>query len=183
MFTSGLERRLWLWALATVIAIYSTLGLARDLAGFLRDRDLLDTTFFVVFSVVGLAIAVQAFTRKASVLEIAVGVGVIAVFVAVALRMALPEERTHLFEYALVSAQIYHALIERRSNGRVVRSPGLLALVVTAVLGWVDEGIQWVLPDRVYDIRDVGFNALAALGGVLGTVALRWARRRALTTG
>jgi len=36
---------------------------------------------------------------------------------------------------------------------------------------WLDEGIQWLLPGRVYDLRDVGFNALAA-GAGLGAAAL-----------
>ena len=41
LFTSDRERRLWLWTLAVVVAIYSTLGLAGMLAGALRDRGLL----------------------------------------------------------------------------------------------------------------------------------------------
>ena len=36
LFTSDRERRLWLWTLAVLVAIYSTLGLARALVeGFL----------------------------------------------------------------------------------------------------------------------------------------------------
>jgi len=33
LFSSKREKRLWLWALAAVIALYSTLGLAGALAG------------------------------------------------------------------------------------------------------------------------------------------------------
>ena len=38
LFTSDRERRLWLWTLAVVVAIYSTLGLAGTLAGALREQ-------------------------------------------------------------------------------------------------------------------------------------------------
>ena len=38
-FSSERERRLWAWTLAVVVAIYSTMGLARTLAGALRDID------------------------------------------------------------------------------------------------------------------------------------------------
>jgi len=34
--------------------------------------------------------------------------------------------------------------------------------VLPAFLGWLDEGIQAILPNRVYDIRDMNFNDLAA---------------------
>jgi len=44
-FTFKRERGLWFWALALVVAIYSTLTLAGTLAGFLRDRNLLDASF------------------------------------------------------------------------------------------------------------------------------------------
>ena len=39
-------------------------------------------------------------------------------------------------------------------------APAALALVVTALLGWVDEGIQGLLPNRVYDWLDVASNAV-----------------------
>ena len=56
--------------------------------------------------------------------------------------------------------------------------PAVLAIVATALLGWLDEAIQLFLPDRVYDLRDVGFNALAGLMAVVASAALAWARRR-----
>lgn len=37
VFASVRERRLWWWTAAVVVAIYSKLGLARTLAGELRD--------------------------------------------------------------------------------------------------------------------------------------------------
>jgi len=48
---------------------------------------------------------------------------------------------------------------------------------MTALLGWLDEAIQWFLPNRVYDPVDVGFNALAALMAIAASAALAWARR------
>ena len=107
-FTSDRERRLWLWALAVVVAIYSTLGPAETLAGALRERNLLRTSFALVLLLV----------------------------------------------------------------------PAALAVGATALLGWIDEGIQAILPNRVYDIRDVGFNALAGLMAVAAGLVLAWVRQR-----
>ena len=91
-------------------------------------------------------------------------VGVTAVYGMAVLRMGgSPEERTHLFEYGIVAVLIYQALSERPQNGRRVPVPALLALVVTALLGWLDEGIQALLPNRVYDNSTV--LSLIAPGG------------------
>ena len=38
LFASGRERRMWLWTLAVVVAIYSTLGLTGTLAEWLREH-------------------------------------------------------------------------------------------------------------------------------------------------
>ena len=46
LFTSDRERRLWCWALAVVVAIYSTLGLAGTLAEVLRENNLMRAAFF-----------------------------------------------------------------------------------------------------------------------------------------
>ena len=53
----------------------------------------------------------------------------------------------------------------------------MFAVVATALLGWLDEGIQWLLPKRVYDRLDVGFNALAGLAAVSAILFMEWARR------
>ena len=52
-FTSTRERRLWFAALAVVVAIYSTLGLAGTFAALLRERDLVES-----FWITGLIILV-----------------------------------------------------------------------------------------------------------------------------
>ena len=49
---------------------------------------------------------------------------------------------------------------------------------MTALLSWLDEGIQASLPNRVYDVRDVGFNALAGLVAIAASLALARSRRR-----
>jgi VanZ family protein len=92
-------------------------------------------------------------------------------------RMAIPEERTHLIEYGVVAVFIHEALIERNKQGRRVRFPALYAVLATALVGALDEGIQEILPSRVFDLRDILFNFLAGFMAVTGNLALRWARR------
>ena len=109
--------------------------------------------------------------------EVAVGIGILAVYLLAWLRLGSWEERTHLFEYALVAALVHEALLERRDNGRRVPAPALLALVISILLGWLDEGVQSLLPNRVFDLVDVAFNSLAATM----IIGARWLVRRART--
>lgn len=51
--------------------------------------------------------------------------------------------------------------------------PAALALVVTALPGWLDEGIQALLPNRVYDNFDVLTNVIAALMAILANLLCR----------
>ncbi len=173
------ERRLWFWAVAVVLAIWSTLGLAQRVAGALRERNLLRVSIAVVVLLVGTIVVLQWLRKRPGRREIGVAFGVAAVYLAALPRTlsANPglEERTHLWEYGAVGQLIYQALLERRRNGRRVPLPAILAVVVTALLGWVDEGIQSLLPNRVYDLVDVAANALSGLAAVVTTVVMGWA--------
>ena len=177
LFTSNRERRLWLWALAVVIAIYSTLGLARALAGQLRTHGLLESLFMVSFLLVGAVILAYGLKVRPGGLEIGVALGVAAVYILIFVRMATPEERTHLIEYGVLSVFIYEALKERASQGRRVPVPALLAVIAASLIGLIDENIQAFLPNRTYDERDLLFNVLAAVMAVAASMALSYARR------
>lgn len=177
-FSSNRERRLWTWTLAVVVAIYSTLGLAGALARTLRDRDLLDGVFVFGFLLVLATIAWQGLRRRPGGAEIGVALGVLAAYLMVFVRMGIPVvERTHLIEYGVVAVFIHTALMERASQGRRVPLPVLLAVLATALVGVLDECIQALLPNRVFDPRDILFNLLAAVMAVAASVALDWARR------
>lgn len=56
--------------------------------------------------------------------------------------------------------------------------PALLAIVIAALVGVLDECIQAFLPNRVFDPLDILFNVLAAVMAVTASAALAWAQRR-----
>lgn len=178
LFTSNKERRLWFWALAVTLAIYITASISQPLAGFLRERGLLEISFTLGMILVIAAVFTQRVKTRPGWGELGVWLGVAAVYLMLFVRMESPEERTHLIEYGVLAAFIYEALAERMRNGRRVPVPPVLIVVVTALLGLLDEGIQVLIPNRVFDIRDVGFNALAGLIAVVASVALAWVRKR-----
>lgn len=176
VFTSRRERRLWVLTGFVVATIYSTLGLARTLSDELRNRGLFDTFFVWGFVFLVVAVVVHALVNRPGRAEIGVAIGIAGVYLMLMARLGIPEERTHLFEYSLVAVLIHSALSERRAQGGQVPAPAAVAIVATAMVGWLDEGIQALLPNRFYDLRDVGFNALAGFMAVVATIVLRRAR-------
>jgi hypothetical protein len=177
LFTSDRERRLWLWTLAVMVAIYSTLGPARTLVDALRERNLLRLSFAVVVAVLVVAIAWRWAKQRPSWSEIGVGLGVAFAYLVMFVRTGSPEERTHLIEYGIVAALIHQALQERVRNGRRVPAPAALTVALTALLGILDECIQAMLPNRAFDFRDIFFNALAGFMVVVARLALAPQRR------
>ena len=48
---------------------------------------------------------------------------------------------------------------------------------MTGLAGWIDEGIQEILPNRFYDLRDVAMNAAGGALAVFSIWILDLARR------
>ena len=177
LFTSRRERRLWLWTLAVLAAIYSTLGPARTLVDALRERNLLRVSFALVLILLVGGFAWRLVKRRPSWSEVGVALGVAFVYLVAFLRMSSPEERTHLIEYGIVAALIHQALLERVRNGGRIPMPAALTVAATAILGTLDETIQAMIPSRVFDVRDIFFNALAGFMVIAARLALAPQRR------
>jgi len=183
-FSSKRERRLWFALVIVLAAIYATLGQAPAIVAALGEGILESAGANLVFAIIVLLVVIPVFfiDKRLGHAEIAVGAGILTVYLLAWLRMGSWEERTHLFEYALMAALVHEALLERRDNGRRVPAPALLALIISILLGWLDEGIQSLLPNRVFELIDVAFNSIAAtmiIGArwVLGRLRI-WVERR-----
>jgi hypothetical protein len=177
-FSSDRERRLWTWALVVVLGTYATLGLASTLADVLQARDLFAVAVFILaMAMVGTTILLQGWQARVGGVEIGIGLGIAAVYLLLMLRLTLPE-RSHLMEYGVLASFIYAALTERRRQGRRVSVPSVFAFLATSLIGVLDEGIQFLLPSRVFELQDIVFNVLAAGRAVITMAILSWVRRR-----
>ncbi|MDJ0841819.1 MAG: VanZ family protein [Acidobacteriota bacterium] len=178
-FTTKRERLLWIRVLVVQTAIYATLGLAGTLTRLMTPmlQKFVSTAFLCTFIVV-IITGIWAGSRP-SLREIGVAVGIVAAYALAVFRMTVsPVERTHLFEYGVVAILVHQALIERARQGGRVPVPAVLAIVLTSILGLIDEFIQYALPNRIYDPRDVLFNVIAALLAISAAKALSWARQK-----
>ena len=69
-------------------------------------------------------------------------------------KLRLGEEKIHFIEYGVLGLLVYRALLPN-IKGYMVYIAGL---IIVLLIGWGDEIIQYFLPNRVYDIRDVVMN-------------------------
>ena len=156
-----------------LLAIYATLGVVRTVTNFLRDGGILRgsvVTAFVIAAAVILWLIFRDARRRTwrSVLSL---LAVTCVYAAVIYPMQSPEEKIHFIQYGGVAALAYASTPPRWTKARRF----VLCALFVAAAGWIDEGIQALLPSRYYDLRDVAFNAAA---GLMALAALAVCSRR-----
>lgn len=148
----------WLAGLWLVV-IYGTLGVVRPVCAVLRREGFL-AYGVTLGAVCGLWVALLALRREGRdqptvpwLALIACGVG----FVVLAGHWGLLEERVHLIEYGVLGV-----LLGRFLPGRLG-----VALALGCMAGAADEGIQYLLPERTFDLWDIGANWIAVSATVL----------------
>lgn len=176
LFVSRRERWLWACAALVVSAVYLTLGVVRGLLQPLEASGWGPWLFLSGCFLVLVFVLTQGMTVLPRWPEIVAGVGIAVVYGFIFMSIAKPEERMHLIIYSIVALLIYAALLERPVLGRRVFASSIVVVMVTTVLGLVDECLQLALPDRVFDVRDILYDALAATMAVTANTSLRWAR-------
>ena len=160
------------------MALFASLTLAGKLARVLGQSPAGGVLFGLGCLLVLLAVMTQGLKARPRGLEIGVALGVVAAYILVFVRISVPAERTHLIEYGVLALLLHEALLERARNGRRAPVPWFTAMLLTASIGVLDELVQGMLPSRVRDPRDMGFNALAAVMAVTANASLSWVRRR-----
>jgi VanZ family protein len=158
-----------------LLTIYSTLAVIRRVTNALRDAGLLKLTVGVIFALTGVAVVAlflrNPALRRPRTLALILGAG--ALYGAVIWPMESPEEKLHFIEYGLVAVLWFLSLPPTWSTLKRYAT----AALATLASGWLDEGIQALIPSRYYDLRDVAFNASAGLMALtVFTLAARLAR-------
>ncbi|MGI9551363.1 MAG: VanZ family protein, partial [Aurantibacter sp.] len=138
LFKSDRERRLWIWALIALIGIYSTLFLSGILTKLLQNQNFSAFVFLLAMALIAVSIFTRIIKIPGTKKEIWVWIGIVAVYSMFFLRLTLLE-RSHLIEYSVLAILIHEALKERAGHGGRKLSPALLAILITLVLGTLDE--------------------------------------------
>lgn len=159
-----------------LLGIYSTLYVARHITEAFREAGLLREMVATAFVLAALAVVTLIMRnptlRRPRVVMLMLAAA--ALYAAVIWPMSSPVEMLHFLEYGAVGVLAFLSTSERWSTPKRF----LFAALFTLAAGWVDEGIQALLPNRFYDLRDVGSDALAGLMAITVFTILRASARR-----
>jgi len=153
----------WVAFSAWALLIFATVPFARSLEAWVVATLGAQAFLVAVLAIVALAAvfawrAVAPLGRRARV-TLVLGV---AIYAGTAWQLrGNPVEALHVVEYGVLGVLALRALAH---GGRdVLLAPAAALLAASA--GCLDELIQWLVPQRVGDLRDIGVNAIAATGG------------------
>lgn len=157
------ERRDWLAVVAWSALVLATVPLARRIEGVVESLWGEQAFLVVVLAAIGagLALAARALRRVGRLSPVRIGwlVAVGSVYVAGTWSLRHnPVEALHFLQYGVLGALAFRALAHRMRDSGVY----LAAAGVGSTMGIVDEGIQWLLPRRYWDLRDIAFNFFGA---------------------
>ncbi|MGB6365852.1 MAG: VanZ family protein [Thermoanaerobaculia bacterium] len=153
----------WLLVVLWSLLILATVPFARAIQRSVTER--WGRESFVIFNLgvlvvltVALLIYLWRLPRRLGRAQVLWLVAVLAVYVYTAVRLPSPEEALHFLEYGVLGVLAFRALSHTIGDSAVY----LAAVLVCALVGTIDEALQWMTPDRYGEIRDVGLNVLSA---------------------
>lgn len=88
-----------------------------------------------------------------------------------------PIERIHFLKYGALSIFIYFAQESGSTRRRL-----LSAFCLAAATGCLEECLQFFVPNRVFDLRDIVMNVFAVSVGCCFVLLLLFTQKKALTT-
>ena len=153
----------WLWVVLCFISILVIVPVANTFQRFVSDN--FGSEAFIYFVLFALAIAfvfiiyLLIYKLKIRSLTNYVWLFTVAgfyIYSILKLRNA-PAEAVHLLEYGLLGFFLFKALIHHVRDKSLYFTASFFALLI----GTFDEILQWITPQRMWDFRDVGLNALS----------------------
>jgi len=163
------EWRSWRYACIWSLLIFVTVPVARVIQAYVSEywgRDLF-LYAVVVIIVMLLIVSLQLITRKrtATAMNYAWLISITTVFIVYTIQLRdNPEEAVHFVQYGILSILIYRALTHRITNYGIY----FVALLLTTTVGIIDEALQWLTPKRVWGLKDIRLDSVAAALALLG---------------
>jgi len=157
------KNRLWVLIIFYVLFIYVSLPFFPAFISVLRNfisKELLNLLSLVLSISFFLMLSVLIYKKKYKLNQFILIISPLLLLTYLSLSLDVWVERIHFVEYAVLGLLISRAVNVRTLHG-IIYSGCLVTLI-----GAVDEIIQWFLPNRVGDMRDVIMNSVGGLSGL-----------------
>jgi len=155
--------RLWALIIIYVLFIYVSLPFFPAFISTLRNfisKELLNFLSLVLSISFFLLLSVWIYNKNYKAKQFILIISPLLLLTYLSLSLDVWVERIHFIEYAVLGL-----LISRTVNVRTLHGIIYTGCLVT-LIGAVDEIIQWFLPNRVGDMRDVFMNSVGGLSGL-----------------
>ena len=157
------KNRIWILIIFYVIFIYVSLpffpAFITTLRGFI-SKELLNLISLALTILFFLILSVWIYNKKYNSRQFLLIISPLVLLTYLSLSLDVWVERIHFVEYAFLGL-----LISRAVNVTNLNSIIYTGCLVT-LIGAVDEIIQWFLPNRFGDMRDVFMNFVGGLSGL-----------------
>ena len=157
------KKRLWVLISIYILFIYVSLpffpAFIKVLSSFI-SKELLNLLSLVLSISFFLILSVWVYNKKYKLNQFLLIISPLLLLTYLSLSLDVWVERIHFIEYAVLGLLISRA-IDVRTLHVIIYTGCLITLI-----GAVDEIIQWFLPNRVGDMRDVFMNSVGGLSGL-----------------
>ncbi len=153
----------WVWVFLCVLSIFMIVPIARTIRNYVEANwnvsffgymvlFVITAAFLFSLYVLWFRMKIRAFSNYFWLAAVAL------VYIFYTFKLwKRPEEAVHFLEYGLLGFLLFRALRHHIHD----KSIYLIAFLVGALVGITDESIQWMVPRRIWDFRDLGLNALS----------------------
>jgi VanZ family protein len=159
------QNKSFVWSLigCYVTLIYSTLYIMRPVINFLKMtiKDYFNLSVIIAFLMM-LSFVLVCIIKNRENYEISQYLWfafISCLYGLVIYILDVPEEKIHFIEYGILSGLVYAALSHSIHNISIY----FLCAFIVFVFGALDEVIQWALPNRMFDTRDIIMNGIAGI--------------------
>ena len=153
----------WLWVVLCSLAIFLIVPIARTIQKFVSGHWGRALFGYVVLAATGVAflsllyfLVFKLKIRSPSNYIWLTAVAFLYVYFTLTF-WRVPEQAVHFLEYGFLGYFLFRAL----SLSVRDKSVYVVAFLSGSLVGIFDEILQWIVPDRYFDFRDIGLNALA----------------------
>jgi len=152
----------WTGVIIYTVLTYASLPFGRGWQQFLRTQLGSDFGLSINLLLFGAGfVAIFWIIKRTTTIYLLLSIVMLSTLFFFVAQMELPSERIHFLQYGVLGY-----LIARTLKPRSLGFAGfVLAIGLGGLIGLGDELIQWVLPSRVFDWWDVGYNIIGTTIG------------------
>ena len=165
-----MQRKIW-WAFigTYILLVYTTLGVSPEvwdfIDGLLGGRGPFVVMLLMILASFAVLVHMTLVKKERDTKEYLFFLLFLWVYLALGKVAKMPVEKVHILEYCVLGIMIYNALkIDINPYDWTLYIYGA---VFCLVVGFIDEVIQGILPNRVFDFRDIFINVMSSLTALM----------------